>query len=158
MEILKADSSDLPDILRVQKVAFAPVAKAHGKPDIPPMTETPEQAEAELAGMAFFKCVMDGRIVGAVRAKLTANGECYIGRLVVLPEYQRRGIGAALMHAAHSAYPGCSAFTLFTGKDDAKTIALYTKLSYTIISTENVGGLEIVNMRRENQQIAEPTI
>lgn len=158
MEILKANNADLSDILRVQKAAFAPVAKAHGKPDIPPMTETQEQAEEELGRLTFFKCVMDGRIMGAVRAGIMENGECYIGRLVVLPDHQRRGIGAALMHAAHSAFSGCTAFKLFTGKDDTETIAFYTKLSYTIISTENVGGLEIVNMRRENKQITEPTI
>lgn len=152
MEILKADREDLAEILCVQKAAFAPVAKAHGKPDIPPMTETQAQAEEEFDKMTFFKYVVDGRIVGAVRARLMESGECYIGRLVVLPAYQRRGIGAALMHAAHGAYPKCTAFTLFTARDDVDNIAFYTKLGYTIICSEDAGGLEIVNMQRETMQ------
>lgn len=145
-----ATSTDISEILSVQKAAFAPVAEAHGQPDIPPMTETQEQAMDEFEKMTFFKYVLDGRIIGAVRTFINEAGECYIGRLVVLPQYQCKGIGRALMEAVHSAYPACAGFILFTAAhDNDKTIRFYANLGYRTVLVKQHTGMDMLFMRRE---------
>lgn len=149
--VKRAKRADIPKILTVQKAAFAPVAAAHNRPDIPPMIETLEQALDEFEKMAFFKYVQNGRIIGAVRTCVNESGECYIGRLVVLPEYQCSGIGRALMEAVHAAYPNCTGFILFTAAhDNEKTIRFYNNLGYKNVLIKNENGVELLFMRREN--------
>lgn len=141
---------DLPEVLKVQKAAFASVAQESGKPDIPPMTETIEQITDDFERMAIFKYTLDGKIVGTVRACPVENNDCYIGRLSVHPDYQRRGIGQSLMFAVHDAYKECSGFILFTAQDSEKNISFYKKLGYRIISVQNHFGIDMVHMRRDN--------
>jgi predicted N-acetyltransferase YhbS len=144
--IEKAMAEDLPEILTLQRQTFAPVAQAHGEPDIPPMTQTLGGITEEYQTMDFLKATLRGRIVGSVRTRIDKAGDCYIGRLIVLPEFQRRGIGAALMQAVHDAHPGCG-FTLFTAQG-GDAFRFYGKLGYRQESAQQLGNITMACMRR----------
>ena len=45
----------------------------------------------------FLNPLMDGRIIESVRA-CSREGTCYIGRVMVHPDFQNRGIGTRLMN------------------------------------------------------------
>jgi ribosomal protein S18 acetylase RimI-like enzyme len=82
----------------------------------------------------FLKAVLDGRIIGSVRA-YSKEGTCYIGRLVVHPDFQNQGIGTRLMNDIETIFYGCKRFELFTGDKSERNLRLYQKLGYGIIKT-----------------------
>ena len=99
MIIEPAGISDLADILSLQKLAYQSEAERYNDFNIPPMRQTPEEIEDEFQTSTFLKASVDGRIIGSVRAYLE-DGTCYIGRLIVHPEFQNQGIGKKLMSMA----------------------------------------------------------
>jgi ribosomal protein S18 acetylase RimI-like enzyme len=80
---------------------------------------------------------MDGEIIGSVRA-YSKEGTCYIGRLIVHPDFQNRGIGTRLMDEIEKIFNGCKRFELFTGDQSEKNLQLYQKRGYRIFKTAKV--------------------
>jgi ribosomal protein S18 acetylase RimI-like enzyme len=64
-----------------------------------------------------------------VRAR-EADGTCHIGRLIVTPELQGRGIGTRLLRAIEARFPGARRFELFTGSRSAANLRLYERLGF----------------------------
>jgi GNAT superfamily N-acetyltransferase len=61
----------------------------------------PEQAEAGLRGTAFLVAAMEGgRAVGLIRLVCDGGYVAYLSDVIVLPEYQGRGIGKEMMERA----------------------------------------------------------
>lgn len=149
--VQKAERSDLPEILGVQKAAFTPIAAMLHKDTLPPLNYTLSDTEADYEKQLILKCTLDGRIVGSVRAYLDDQNVCRIGKLVVLPEYQSRGIGKVLMCAIHDHFSGCAAFELFTSKNIAYIVDFYQRLGYTEKSSEPFEGDTLVFMERKNR-------
>lgn len=150
-KIEKAQRSDLPEILCVQKAAFAPIAVLLNRTGLQPMMQTLAEIQSEYDRWFFFKCTIEGRIIGSVRAHLDDENICRIFKLVVLPEYQSAGIGKALMQAVHERFKGCDKFELFTGKDISQIVHFYRKLGYTQTITKTMDGVEMVFMERNNR-------
>ncbi len=72
--------------------------------------------------------MIDETIIGSVRAN-DQDGTCYIGKLIVHPNHQNKGIGKMLMNAIEGLFQK-SRYELFTGSKSEKNIALYEKLGY----------------------------
>ena len=68
-------------------------------------------------------------IVGSVRAYLE-RGTAYIGRLIVKPEYQNKGIGTKLMEAIEQHFKFANRYELFTGHKSTQNLHLYQELGY----------------------------
>jgi ribosomal protein S18 acetylase RimI-like enzyme len=85
----------------------------------------------------FLKAVLDGRIIGSVRA-YSKEGTCYIGRLVVHPDFQNQGIGTRLMNDIETIFYGCKRFELFTGDKSERNLRLYQKLGYRIFKASRI--------------------
>jgi len=79
--------------------------------------------------------------VGAVRARGT-SGICHIGRLIVSPGLQGRGIGTRLMRAVEAEFPDVDRYELFTGSRSEANIRLYERLGY----------------RRSREQVLSPAV
>ena len=90
--ILEATEDDLPTILDVQKKAFLEVVKKFNLKSLPALEQSLESLTIDFSKGMILKGVIGNTIVGSVRAYKT-NNTCHIERLVVLPEYQNRGIG-----------------------------------------------------------------
>jgi GNAT superfamily N-acetyltransferase len=75
-------------------------------------------------------------IVGSVRA-YEKDGSCYIGRLIVHPGYQNKGIGKKLMKAIEKCFKGVR-LELFTGHLDKKNLVFYERLGYKRTRNEKV--------------------
>lgn len=98
MHIQTATISDVPEILELQHKAFLPVGEVLNWLDAPNITETIETAIEDFPKFTVLKMVADnGKIVGSVRGKVE-DGSLFIGRLMVLPEYQRNGYAKELLH------------------------------------------------------------
>ena len=129
ISIIQAETGDAAEILALQKIAYQGEAKLNNDWTIPPLTQTISEIEAEFETKTFLKAVDKDKIIGSVRAFLD-SGTCHIGRLMVLPEYQGKGIGTRMMEKIEAAFPNAERFELFTGTRSAHNIRLYKRLGY----------------------------
>jgi ribosomal protein S18 acetylase RimI-like enzyme len=136
--ITKASAADAEEILALQKLAYISEAKRYNDYKLPPLTQTLPEILDDFKNYIVLKAVSGNIIVGSVRGQLNDVGACYIGRLMVHPDFQKRGIGSRLMAAIEAAFPKAWKFTLFTGHKSADTIRLYQTLGYVVTRNERV--------------------
>lgn len=135
MTISQAAAQDAEAILKLQKLAYQSEAKLYNDDSIPPLRQTVDEIKAEFSKQTFLKATENGQIVGAVRAYVK-DDTCYIGRLIVHPDFQGQGIGTALMRAIENEFPNVKRFELFTGSRSVDNIRLYDRLGYKTFKTE----------------------
>jgi ribosomal protein S18 acetylase RimI-like enzyme len=128
---------DAPVILALQKLAYKSEARLYNDWSIPPLQQTLDSLIAEFQTHKILKAVIDGQIVGSVRCK-TVDGDCTIGRLIVEPHFQGRGIGSSLLRAAETQASGAKKLSLFTGSRSEANIRLYRRHGYEIVRTEEL--------------------
>jgi GNAT superfamily N-acetyltransferase len=150
VRIERAGPKDAGQIVTVQRAAYVAEAQLYGDPFIPPLVESLEQIQRVLAGDAVvIKAVAADRLVGTVRAQFSEQ-TCLVGRLVVVPDLQGRGLGTLLMNALEAEVGSrASALVLFTGHLSAGNLRLYRRLGYTETHRERVAAhLTLVHMRK----------
>ncbi len=135
MIIEKAAISDVEAILSLQKLAYESEAAVYNDFNIPPLVQTLIDIMDDFKRQVFLKATIKGEIIGSVRA-FEKEGTCYIGRLIVHPDFQNHGIGTKLMNEIESLFKTCRRFELFTGNKSEKNIYLYQKMGYKIFKTE----------------------
>jgi N-acetylglutamate synthase-like GNAT family acetyltransferase len=135
--IEKAEKDDLEEILELQYLAYQSEAKLFGNMDIPPLKQTIEEVYDEFQKGVILKEVDDrGVIIGSVRA-YQGGGTVYIGKLMVHPKMQKKGIGSKLLLGIENEYPN-QRYELFTSTRSERNIALYQKLGYKIFDEKQV--------------------
>ena len=151
MVVELAAVEDAPAILHLQKLAYRSEAAIYNDYTIPPLVQTLEEMQADCLNLAVLKALAEGRIVGSVRARMDRE-TCLIGRLVVHPDLQNRGIGTSLLAEIESRFDDRALrFELFTGHKSDRNIYLYKKLGYRVFKTERVKeNLELVYLEKYN--------
>ncbi len=140
VNIARATTADAAEILALQRLAYQSEAELYGDWSIPPLTQTLSSLEAEFADTVFLKAEIHGRLVGSVRAKISA-GRCAIGRLIVHPDFQRQGIGGRLLQEIEAAFSQAVTYELFTGSKSAANLRLYEKHGYAVSRTQALSPL-----------------
>jgi ribosomal protein S18 acetylase RimI-like enzyme len=150
VHIEQASLEDAEEILAVIRAAFTPVAAQYGDPSLPPVAESLQSHRARYADHVVLKAVDGGRIIGSGQGVDGPGGVCVVERLVVLPEWQGRGIGRALTRAIEASFPHAAAFELFTGHRSTETLGLYRSLGYAETRRDYVDErLTLVYLRKE---------
>lgn len=137
ISIVQASQDDAGEILALQKIAYRSEAELNDDRTIPPLTETLPEIMSEFETKFFLKAMYEDKIIGSVRATLD-SGTCQIGRLIVHPDYQRKGIGTRLMRSIEAAFSHAERFELFTGIKSIDNIRLYRKLGYREFREEDL--------------------
>lgn len=130
---------DAGEVLTLQRAAFVSEALIYGDPDMPPLTQTLEELEAELQDNLGCVAVRGTRLVAAARARL--DGELLlIGRIAVAPDMQGAGLGSLVLHAVEERgrEAGAAEAELFTGRLSEANLRLYAREGYR--ETERAGG------------------
>ena len=127
--ITKAKDSDTAGILAVQRAAFSRYPN-----HVDPQIETTEKLTADMSAGCVLVATLNGQIVGSVRG-VVSEGRGLISRLSVDPNFQRRGYARQLMLAIESALGKASILELYTGVDNAESLALYARCGYEVIAT-----------------------
>jgi GNAT superfamily N-acetyltransferase len=136
--IEKAKFEDLPEILALQKLAYQQEGARYNDFTIPPLTQTLEEIQADYQAALILKAVTDGIIIGSIKGRVE-QGTCHVGRLMVHPDYQRRGIGRKLLKTLERVIletQDISRFELFTGERSFDNINLYLSEGYRIFRNE----------------------
>lgn len=60
------------------------------------LVQTLEELEDDFKNQFFPNAVINGRIIGSVRASVKED-TCFVGRLIMHPEFQNQGIGSKLV-------------------------------------------------------------
>jgi ribosomal protein S18 acetylase RimI-like enzyme len=149
--IKKAAISDAREILALQKLAYISEAKLYNDYTIPPLTQTLTEILDDFTNYIVLKAISGNIIVGSVRGQINDEGACYIGRLMVHPDFQKRGIGSRLLEALEAEFPQVSKYTLGTGHKSADNIRLYQKLGFVIAGHERLSeAVTIVHLDKAN--------
>lgn len=127
--IERAETGDLQEILALQYLAYQTEAALFRSRDIPPLKQTLAELTAEHHSGIILKMTENGAIIGSVRAH-AKDGTAYIGKLMVHPDYRRRGYGTLLLHEIERQYPDMR-YELFTSTRSADNLRLYTRAGYT---------------------------
>jgi len=147
-EISPAGLHDASAILELQRLAYQSEARLYHDGSIAPLTQTLESLESELEHAIVLKAVVAKCIVGSVRAKVI-EGFGHIGRLIVHPDYQGRGIGSALLERIEASLDTVARYELFTGSRSEANIRLYQRHGYRITRTEPLStNVSIVFMQK----------
>ncbi|NCB21825.1 MAG: GNAT family N-acetyltransferase [Deltaproteobacteria bacterium] len=129
MIIQPARQQDLPEILALQKAAFEAEAQLVNDWNIPPLTQTLDELADDWRKGIMLKAVNeDGIIVGTVRGHVAPDG-FYIGRLAVLPQWQGRGCGSALLEAMIGRAES-NRLVLFTSTKSERNLRLYERFGF----------------------------
>ena len=128
-----ATKANAEEILRIQKAAFQSEAEIHDNFNIPPLIQTLDSIRADFSNFKFYKALYKDKIVGAIKVQLINKHKLWIGRLVVDPDYQNRGIGKFMMSEIEKKYRFVKIFELFTGEKSKRNIQFYKSMGYRII-------------------------
>jgi GNAT superfamily N-acetyltransferase len=97
VQLRPATDADIPAVLAVTKGAYTPHVE-HLQPPSSVMVEGSDKVAEYLARGGVIVAEVDGEIVGAVRY-LPQGDHVYLGRLAVLPAWQKRGLARRLVEA-----------------------------------------------------------
>lgn len=149
MNSIKADKIDAKEILELQKLAYQSEAELYNDYNIPPLLQTLDELISQFKENVFLKIVQKNAIIASVRA-YQDNGTCYIGRLIVHPDYQNMGIGKLIMKDMEALFKDCQRYELFTGSKSNKNIQFYEKLGYSIFKSDPIAeGIEFVYFEKK---------
>ncbi|MDH3974661.1 MAG: GNAT family N-acetyltransferase [Deltaproteobacteria bacterium] len=153
MDITLANIEDSEQILSLQKLAYQSEAAIYQDYSIPPLTQTIEEIKGEFENLVFLKAIYGKDILGSVRA-YSDSDSCFIGRLIVHPEWQGKGIGSKLMNAIEVYFYGAQRYELFTGTKSMGNVRLYKRLGYKPFKEEIVNeSVSLIYMEKTGSTI-----
>lgn len=121
---------DAEAIASLTRRAFAQQAALYEDDTLPPLSDTAQTVQAAMErGVVLVAEDAGGMLVGSVRGE-TQGERCLVGRLVVEPEQQGRGVGKALTAALEEHFADAARFELFTGHRSEPALHLYESLGY----------------------------
>jgi GNAT superfamily N-acetyltransferase len=128
VKISKAAFSDLDSVLQLQKMAFFSEAEKI-KDENEATAQSFDSIKNEFENYLFLKAEYGNDIVGCVKAR--EKGEfCWIEKLVVVPQFQKKGIGSSLMSEIEKAFPDTRLYLLCTGTRTPENLDFYESLGY----------------------------
>ncbi|UNX54250.1 GNAT family N-acetyltransferase [Georgenia sp. TF02-10] len=138
------------ELLTVRRAAFVTEAQLYGDPNLPALTQSLTELEADLQrpNVVTLGAWLGHRLVGSIRVELEAE-RANLGRLAVVPDLQGRGIGTQLLMAVLQYLPERTREVwVFTGQDSKQNLALYAKHGYEHQYDQHTGDLTYAYLRR----------
>ena len=110
-------------------------------------TNQPQMLEQALSHSLVIYVALDGdAVVGLIRLIGDGLSSVFVQDLIVLPIYQRQGIGSALMKEALEDYKDAYQVQLVTEQTE-KNVRFYRSIGFETLSTYNCIGMTWVNRK-----------
>jgi GNAT superfamily N-acetyltransferase len=98
-------------------------------------TASPQRLVDAIAGSSFVVTARhEGRLVGLARAVSDGMSVCYLQDVLVVPDFQRAGVGRALVTAVLDHYADVRQKVLLTD-DEPRQRAFYESLGYGLVGS-----------------------
>ena len=111
-------------------------------------THQPQMLEKALSNSLATYLALDGdAVVGLVRLVGDGFSSIFVQDLIVLPSYQRQGIGSDLMKEALGDYEDAYQIQLVTEQTE-KTLRFYRSLGFETLSTYDCTGMIWIDRKR----------
>ena len=111
-------------------------------------THQPEMLEQALSHSLAMYLAFDGdAVVGLIRLVGDGFSSVFVQDLIVLPSYQRRGIGSLLMKEALKDYKDAYQVQLVTEETES-TLGFYRSMGFETLSTYDCTGMIWVNKEK----------
>jgi tRNA (guanine37-N1)-methyltransferase len=140
LDIRAAQPSDAEEVAVLQRACWITEGLANRSWSVLEMTcETADEKRRSFEEWHTWVVRSGGRLVGSVRARvgLEDPGQWEIGRLMVAPDLQGRGIGRALLEYAEAAAPGGTRrFWVNTGVKSTANLRRYRRAGYRVLPGE----------------------
>src|SRR5690606_12374171 len=124
VQIRRLDAARAGEVLTLQRAAYVSEARLYHDPELPPLVQPLDELRAELErpDVIALGAWEEGLLVGSVRLRID-GAVAHLGRLVVAPDRQGRGIGSSLLSACERMLPPwVGEIRLFTGSRSAGNI------------------------------------
>lgn len=95
-------------------MAFLDEAKLYNDYQIAPLLQSLEEIQGDYQDHLFLKAIHRGQIIGSVKVR-GQDSTVWLGRLMVSPEFQNKGIGRKLLLEAEAQYAKAKEIILYTG-------------------------------------------
>jgi GNAT superfamily N-acetyltransferase len=127
----RARDSDAVELARLYRKVWLPYKKIFSGPLMDNRMASAKDIRASMKDKTYFAVRDSGMIVGVARATI-AHESCLLDRMVVLPDYQGRGVGAALTQTVidHARENNARKVWLDTSPKLEAAIALYEKMGF----------------------------
>lgn len=132
-DVVPAARADAGELLTLQRACWLQEAIANDSVSgIPALHESLDDVFAWLEDWTSFVVRSHGRLVGAVRGRL--EGDAWdIGRVMVAPDLQGRGLGRLLLEHIQAVAPAAAtSYVLFTGAGSADNLRMYKKAGFRL--------------------------
>lgn len=153
LDITVAQPADVGELTTLQRACWVSEGRANDTHDIPPLLESVDEVARGLQEWQTWVVRAGGRLVASVRARSHPDDPAVwqIGRLMVAPDLQGRGLGRALLaHAEAQAPAGTAAYWLNTGTRSDRNLRTYRKAGYRVQPGEGAfpGTVDLLKPRR----------
>jgi tRNA (guanine37-N1)-methyltransferase len=130
LELRPVQPGDAGELLTLLRACWVQEQQTNPGVEIDALTESYDDVRAWIADGTVLVLRSAGRLVGAVRGRL--HGDTWdVGRLMVAPDLQGRGLGRLLLGAIEAAAPPeATGFELFTGAGSLRNQRTYKKAGY----------------------------
>ena len=111
-------------------------------------THQPEMLEQALShSLAIYVALDDDTVVGLIRLVGDGFSSVFVQDLIVLPSYQRQGIGSSLMKEALEDFKEAYQVQLATEQTE-KNVGFYRSMGFETLSTYDCTGMIWVNREK----------
>jgi tRNA (guanine37-N1)-methyltransferase len=149
--IAPAVQADVGELFTLQRACWLQELEANPGVPIPALLETPEDVRRWLGEWTTFTARAGGRLVGAARGRLEgpADDRAWdIGRVMVAPDLQGRGLGRRLLELIQEAAPAeATSYSLFTGAGSAANQRMYKRAGFRLTGSPEPGVVSMTKRR-----------
>jgi tRNA (guanine37-N1)-methyltransferase len=136
LEIRLATRADAGELFTLTRACWLQEQWANPGAVIPALEESFDDAVRGIEEWTTFVALAGGRIVGATRGRIAGGpgGSSWdIGRVMVAPDLQGRGLGRLLLERAEEAAPDdVTSYELWTGAKSEANLRMYKKAGYRL--------------------------
>jgi tRNA (guanine37-N1)-methyltransferase len=134
LEVRPATRADAGELFTLTRACWLQELWANPGVPIPALEESFEDAVRGIEEWATFVALAGGRIVGSTRGRLVGDGTVWdVGRVMVAPDLQGRGLGRYLLRLIEDRAPAeAASYELWTGANSLDNIRMYKKAGYRL--------------------------
>ncbi|OMD38340.1 GNAT family N-acetyltransferase [Paenibacillus odorifer] len=142
------DDNTVNELWSLQHKAYRLEAELIGFREIPPLMETREMLSHSKEG--FYGCFdEEEELMGAIAIEEESPGKLTITRMMVGPDFFRRGIASRLLEYVFEHFSGMEQFIVSTGKLNLPAVSLYRKHGFVPNGSQEVApGVELIDFYR----------